>query len=886
MSLWHCLDEIGDAVCEPLLTAVFGDASDDEYDSFQDAQSMLESSISSGVDSDESKNSPVPFRTISFPSEETTSEEGGTMLYSQAPCNRSGLLTPVPFDEIPFEEMTLSWDDSASFMTPREREEENEEPWDENENDLLGDFDNIMEATRSDVGVGFEEDSSTEKRHILAINEDVDSQTWNSMVSTSSINSDGSSPFLKRRMNIAFAKIRAAINAQRSISPILCELTRLEEKFLDESGTGDEKKKSLPIANYPTRTCTVESSPERSENSLQAVQETTKCLDNLLESSSEAPFQKLEELSDCEESSVESWGIAPLQQVAQHMMMNIDVAFEHNQANAAIAIQKIARGFLARHFKRRKLNLLIQDTAALSIQDAWLSHRLRKRVSMKINRQENPCVSLQTVIVSPGACEILFPGQTIPNEVQSTLTPQGSERVEHLKEPRRLTRSLSVRHKRKPRKPICTGQSRPSFTSDDDEMVCVVTGNIDGSPFPTVWRVGRHRKEFHCARKMMATLPRIREEFQDSDYDAPSQRKRLHSTNDFHDGTARYRDCDGEYDYCEELEISRVDDGRGPLSLIPPPQIRPYREFPTDNAPRWSICNTRYAEEKSSSGLSARIFGIVELAIWLQSTTRKRQCHKRYIKVRDAIISMQAVFRKKLSHKHQLEDRNLASKSIALLIKKVESKAREESLVFLTHTVTYPPRILPRTALKDSLLSRGKSNQVKSWPVPKTHYHHRTQPLTQPIGRNITAASLQNHRCVFVQKETSFGKESDEYVRKRLDSLEDSAVKLIQAKFRGSRERRTYQQSLQAIVLIQSYARTRIRVQQCRSEIPCALAICEVATKSTPDTGRIVDPKSSGNAMTSQTESKARRRRKKKKKNKRETRRKNGKQYTAFHMGN
>lgn len=144
--MWDFIENACDSFCEPVTDAYFSDAQkvdDDDQkvqsrssESFYDARSMVQSSVSSWSDSDAEQKKPISVRTISFRSAS----------FSVAP------LEPAPIDEalyrdeytMPYDEKcstmghavgyASTWEDTASYMTPRENDT------DENES-LFGDCD-------------------------------------------------------------------------------------------------------------------------------------------------------------------------------------------------------------------------------------------------------------------------------------------------------------------------------------------------------------------------------------------------------------------------------------------------------------------------------------------------------------------------------------------------------------------------------------------------------------------------------------------------------------------------------------------------------------------------------------------------------------------------
>eukprot|EP00977_Amphora_coffeiformis_P027536 scaffold34620_cov160-Amphora_coffeaeformis.AAC.1 len=780
--MWDCFkaaEEVGDAVCK----SFFQDPTDDvdsrnvfKTDAFYDAQSIVESSVSTWSDIS-SENRCLPM-SISFPTTDPSSWRDASE--RKVKDNNS----QAPSDERQNEEDS-SWNDTASFMTPDQQDMECRGLWGEDdypETKLGGasppelPFDEgcslpytpsrqssenrvelkVQKRRAREIAIETltalthpddeeeEDEISTEKEvrretpsrrepEEPAVNEKAPSHSHPRLVAINDHLMDTLSR-IKTSTKVPLSPIR------RGMAQVL--------SFGVERPLGGYKEGSSPGIRMTIREPIVRESPPRA-----IIRPVCQASPSYSEST---VFGGLEEESSIDSSGVGvHWGAA-----AWHMSRNIDAAFGYTQTKAAITIQTAIRGHLARNCARLLLENLIHDTAVLIIQDCWLTHRAKKRRGIKTPKddvwfcfEEEDLPPLNdTVLLSNEGCEVLLGIQIPPSELVRTSSMGRSSTS--------LVSTLSFEMHR---------SSSPCGQEDD---LFLTTVPADGSSSPIPWRTSPPRKEFFMKRLEMMRLPTIAEDEEeglpDDKFDAPSKDVWM-ATKTSPTKRAETNDTDQELD---QFELNRSDDSRG---LIPPPRLRRLAEFSvhdlftrasTPSSPMSLSLDDGVVDNQShssSQGTWRRIFGIVELARWLQAVTRGFICRQRYTKLRRAVVTIQTWCRfqtsKRLLIEKQIRDpRNtcyspVKSPPLSLSRPPLYPDSGSPVLPQKIATARQSRRAIQRLAKiaiegpsVDEAEPVSEVSVTISWPVPNTHYHHRTQLLE--IQKTYTLPAFERESCL------------------------------------------------------------------------------------------------------------------------------------------
>ena len=762
--MWDCFraaESVADALCDSFLKDTMDDVDDtDVYktDVFYDAQSIVESSVSSwSVDSSESINLPM---SITFPI--TALQSSRDAIKSELEDDNSH----APSDERRNEEDS-SWDDSASFMTPDQQDIDYQELRFEDTYPDGG----FGGASSRDIGratspeLPFDEVRSLPYTPFPQCSENiVDLEIQKRRAPEIAIDtlSALSHPDDEKEENSTEKELRQDTSCRRESA----ECTVNKKKPLQPNPELASINDHLP--NTLTRTkisIHVPRSPIRrrgmtqilsfeGDRSLASDKEEEECLSGfretilrgrVIEESPPGPtLRPLCQESPCssestvfdglvEESSIDSSGVGVHWGAGEWHMSRNNIA----HIKAVITIQKTVRGHLARNCSRQILESLIHNTAALIIQDWWLNQRATKEQRVAISndgfRIGDVSALKDTLLFSVEGCEVLLGIQTPPSDFVRTSSMGRSSTSS--------TSTLSCEMNR--------GLS-PCGQEDDPFLVAIPA---DGSYSLIPWRLSPSREEFLPKRLKILRLPTITEDEEehlpDDELGAPNQDvwlvpkmlpSKMFETNDPDEELTQFG-------------LSRSDSS----GLIPPPQLRRRcPEFPlNDLSPGTStpelssplFCDDNVLDNQSHLSCPdkwQRIFGIVELARWLQAVTRSFTCRQRYAKLRHAAVTIQTWFRfwnrKRLSIERETEDlRNTCYspvKSPPLSLsrpplypdngsprspKKITSARQSRSTIQRLATIS-----MEGVSVPDAV---SESPVTISWPVPDTHYHHRTQLL-------------------------------------------------------------------------------------------------------------------------------------------------------------
>jgi hypothetical protein len=550
--VWECFDRFAaceEAVFEPVYVTVFGDSACDDdggSDTFHDGSTMVESStLSTDRVSDESFLEVATDASIEYPRRDPfpwAADSVTTVPYDEKVSPRDEIMTACDEDD----------DDDASFSTACEHDDSG--PWDE-----AGCIAKAAHSRTCDVVMKSEKENTTAEPDARTVFEEL----------------NGTSPVLKRRMRWAFTKIRTAVEQQRPISPILSELARLEEMFLEDIGETRSSHVRDEIVLSDEECSAI--SERAHECSSQGVVSTVFASPPSVTASSES-----EELSMSE--SLESSPVQQMDTTAQHMMMNIDLAFARNQCDAAIAIQRIARGFLARLMARAKLHVLMQDTAVLIIQDAWLSYVLRKRCTTNVKQGHASCGPLQT-----DRCHDPPSVEAVSDEASPEWTCQASMANPSYTVLRATSYpgTFSYSHKQCMRDSSLLDLDFDDEEEGEDENILAIKNSLGSLLDQNGCEMGPKRKLFHRHRIMaVSALPIISEEPEHKA--SPKDRPRCSAL-----GTEVPIKNGEDHGSCEELEILDTQITY-PEGLVPPPQVRRRMDFPTVPVKSWPLSQIHY----------------------------------------------------------------------------------------------------------------------------------------------------------------------------------------------------------------------------------------------------------------------------------------------------
>ena len=764
--MWDFLESLSNACCEPFSEGVVSDSMknvDDkkefQSDFFFDTVSIIESSVSSWSGSD-SSNQRVPLQCISFTCGTSMCDEQYTREYSASP-------TPSDERRDVTEELS-SLIDTASFMTPEEGDNNDHLFWEKVDDecsslsDLPFDESHIKNRggalRRSTKATGKALHRMETDKEDTILNRWDDTHYWKRR-------QNGKSAGLDNAGKQILTQILTRLHERRSNSPVHCDLSYLGKVEVtpehsparssstsssNQYSSGSPQSRSSPSS----RTCPTTPSYTRNSTPKSACR---------YEGSPAASCDSTV-FADLDDVSVESWGVQQVPQwgaAARHMFQNIDLAFATTRIKAATTIQRAARGFLARILASEKLGHLMRDTAALIIQDAWLTHLSKKSVQRKKSSKvfpEEPWhpIFTDTILSSPEGCEVLFGAMDPPAELKRTSSMGHSVSNSSLMS-------------------SCDLHRCPSYEDEDD--MAFMTVSADGQSGPTIWEMSPARKDFERARLAMKRLPSITEVDEDEEATCSEDDVSISEEN-----TVSSR---GEADSEEtNHELELLDLAVSDCScLVPPPQVRRRAHVPLfdddEDDDCDSICSSNDPEEDVTDfsskfrhcRISTRVFGIMELAIWLQAVARMFSCQKRYQKLRHAVVSIQRHFRRQRAQEY------LMKKNEALIIqrwvrrrnaevdgaRKSHSErevqvagdvlSRESQAIVRKKSARpplYPECGSPRSSKKSTSPgtirrvtkkkfdldridhSKTENDSVIAWPIPVTHYHHRTQLLAVP----------------------------------------------------------------------------------------------------------------------------------------------------------